>query len=275
MTKTPEQASFIASKKMLFLLLAVALIAVSAVLCLTKGLLFGTEFGGGSALTVQFTKVPTQEQVDTAVKTVKANTSATVLSAQKYGEDDLLIRTTPMEDTEKVEKAVAAALNMNENLVNAESTPRSVNKDALISLGTSLLLAAGIALVYFALRFGILPAVATLFGFVVMIGIWLIPYTLCSVFDYKAFTVLAVGVALFTLESAVVYAKKIERAADLNPAPALKPVLLLTVALVLASLVLGIAANLWVIAIPMIVIALGAAFTSLLAATSLVLTFKK
>ncbi len=275
MTKTSVETISFASKKAWILLLALALIAVSAVLCLTKGPIFNTEFGGGSAITVQWTAEPTQADVDRAVNAVKQTSSATILSVQKYGTDSLLIRTTPLDDTQKVRSEVASALSLKEDYVKVGTTARSVSKDALISVATSLLIAGGIALLYFAFRFGILSALATLFGFVVMIAVWLIPYTLFAVFDYTAFTVLAVGVALFTLESAAVLGKRIKKASDLNSVRGRKSVLLLTAALVIASLLLAVLANLWTVALPLIFVSAGAAFASLLVSGSFLLTFKK
>ncbi len=275
MKKNNVETVSIAPNKLLTLVIALVLIAVSALLCVVKGINFNTEFGGGAAISVTFGAEPSQEDIDKAVNAVKANTSAKVISVQKYGTDAVLIRTGTLGDPEQFREAVSNTLSINKDLIKAANTDRYVSKDALISIAYSLLIAGGIALVYFALRFGILSAVGTLFGMIVTAALWLLPYTLFCVFDYKAFTVLSVGIAVFVIENALTYGKKIRKASDVNIAPALRPVLLVTILGVVSSLILGIAGNLWSIALPLCFTLLGAAFSSLLASGAFVLMFKK
>lgn len=275
MKKNNEATVTIAPKKLLTLAIALVLIAVSALLCVFKGVLFNTEFGGGAAITVTFSAQPTQDDIAKALNAVKANTTAAVLSVQTYGTDSVMIRTESMADPEQFREAVSQALSINKDLIKAANTDRYVSKDALLSVAYSLLLAGAIALVYFALRFGILAAVGTLFGMIVTMACWLLPYTLFSVLDYKAFTVLSVGLAVFVVENALSYGKKLRKASDVNIAPALRPVLLVTALGVAACVVLGLCANLWSIALPLCFTLVGAAFSSLFATGAFVLMFKK
>ena len=261
--------------KILMVVIALVLVAVSALLCIVKGINFNTEFGGGASISVKFPAELTAADVDKAVNAVKANSSAQIISVQSYSTDSVLIRTAPVEDPVKLQEAVTSALSLGKEAVKAANTDRYVDKDALISIAYSLLIAGAIVLVYFALRFGVLSAVGTLFGMIVTAAVWLLPYALFSVFDYKAFTVLAVGIAVFVVENALVYGKKIRKAADLNLAPALKPVLLITALGIVSCLILGIVANLWSITLPLCFILVGAAFSALYASGAFVLMFKK
>ena len=263
MTKTTPEIQKPLGNKTLILSIALALIVISAVLCLVNGLHFNTEFGGGSAMTVTFPDNATQVQLDKAVKALESATGAKVYSAQLYSTDSVLVKAQPLSDPTAAQKAVATALGVNADNVSVANTQRYVDKDSLISVALSLAIAGAIVLIYTVLRFGWVATLSVVLGMVGTVALWLVPYSLCIPFDYKAFTVLAVGLALMVVEAYAVFGRRLKKAADRNSRQVQGPVYLVTGLGLVAALALGIASNAWSISLPLIATLLGAGFFAL------------
>ncbi|MBE6591095.1 MAG: hypothetical protein E7646_03565 [Ruminococcaceae bacterium] len=280
MTNTIKEFN-LAPKKLLIFIISLALIAVSAILTVAMGLNFNTEFGGGAAVSVSFKTEITDADVNKALDALKANCNAKIISVQKYSTDSVLIKTTAIEDTLKLDEALTAALGLktegveNNDRVNVANTQRYATKDAMISVASSFLVGAAVLLIYYIIRFGFVSTLASIFGLIVVTAVWLLPYVFGATFEYSAFAVLGVGVAAYAVETAVALKKKIKKASDLNVSSAILPVLAVTVVGILAALCIGIFSGAWSLAIALCFVFAGAAFASLFSTGSVILMIKK
>ena len=271
----------LAPKKLLVLIISIALIAVSAVLTVVMGLNFNTEFGGGAAISISLNAEITDADVSKALDAVKANCSAKIISVQKYSTDSVIIKTTPIDDPKALDDSLTKALGLttegvaNNEKVNVANTQRYATKDAMLSIATSLLVGAAVLLVYFIIRFGFASTLASIFGLIVVCASWLLPYVFAATFDYSAFAVLGVGVSVYAIETAVALKKRIKKASDLNVASAILPVLAITAVGIISALCIGIFSAAWSLAIALCFVFAGAAFASLFSTGSVILMIKK
>lgn len=251
--------------------ICVALIALALILTLVKGLALTPEFGGSVAVSVKLADKATVADLNKLSSAVGG-----VVSSQILDNDTLLVETgSKNADLAKIKAAAASAIGVGEDQVNVASNQRTVTGSGIRSVAVSLLIAGAVVIVWFIIRFGVIPAVDTLFGFIVVAAVWILPYAFGVAFDYKAFTVLAVGLAIFALQAALVFAKRVKNSAAIDPAPAFESVVFISAAGIAAAIIMGIVAGIWSVAIPLAVTLAGSCFTALYGAPACVGIFKK
>lgn len=248
---------------------SLALIVAAVVLALVVGVKFGVEYTGGTNVTVTLDRDATREDLNKASAAVGNVNSARILDGKR-----LFIKTARTSDTAALAQKVASALGVEADSVAVSDSSGTVTKASLTSALVSLLIAGAVVIVWFAIRFGIIPAIDTLFGLIVVAAVWIIPYMFFT-FNFTAFYVFAVGAAVYTLIVSLVFGKRIKKTSELNPSGAFGATAFITAAGIVICAALGVFAGIWETAIPMAVTLAGAFFAAYFAAPACVAVMKK
>ncbi|MBQ9544218.1 MAG: hypothetical protein IJV00_03735 [Clostridia bacterium] len=256
-------------KNIVISVVSLCLIAVAVVLALVVGLRFGSDFGGSTNVTVTLGRDATSEDLSKASAAVGNVISARIIDGKR-----LFVKTSPSVDTSEISQKVASALGLEASAVTAAKNNRTVTRSSFMSALTSLIIAGAIVVVWFAIRFGIIPALVTLLGYAVLGAVWVIPYAFVP-FDFTALFVFAAGAMVYSVIISLVFDKRIKKKSDLEPAKAFGACAFITAAGIVICAALGIFAGVWSTAIPLAVTLAGAAFAAFYAAPACLTLMKK
>ena len=250
-------------------IVCLALIAAAVVLALVVGVKFAGDFAGGTSVTVTLDREATREDLNKASASVGNVSSARILDGKR-----LFVKTSGSADRAALAQKVAADLGVEASAVSVAETDRIVTRSAFSAALVSLVIAGAVVVVWFAIRFGILPALDTIFGLAVVAAVWLIPYIFFP-FDYTALFIFAVGAAVYSLILSLVFDKRVKKNTEINASRAFGAAAFITVAGVVICAALGIFSGIWSTAIPLAVTLVGACFAALYGAPACLAVVRK
>ncbi len=249
--------------------ICLGLIAAAVVLGLVIGPKFDSEFAGSTAVTATLGRDATNEDLSKACSAVGNVISARILEGKR-----VMVKTSAKADAAALAKSVAAALGVEESAVSAAVTDKTITKSGLSSAMLSLIIAGAVVVVWYAIRFGIIPAIDTLFGFIVVAAVWFLPYLFFTM-DYTALFVYGVGAVVYALLVSLVFEKRIKKSTDVNVSRALPAALTVTAAGLVFCVALGVFSGIWGLAVPLAVTLIGACFAAVCGAPACITVFKK